>query len=149
MVTGGLLKLTEHSAVGRARLLLAEEFTSTIEIQIFDIDGRLERALRLNTRDRVVVATHLESFGALDIKNCFDHAKTLYRMDKLVSYICVEQYVYFSRYTYLLVLLSDRVQPLKQLPAVLLLDVLVENSQILLVAAVQLVQGLVARVAQH
>lgn len=46
-------------------------------------------------------------------------------------------------------LLSDRVQPLKQLPAVLLLDVLVENSQILLVAAVQLVQGLVARVAQH
>lgn len=125
MVTGGLLKLTEHSAVGRARLLLAEEFTSTIEIQIFDIDGRLERALRLNTRDRVVVATHLESFGALDIKNCFDHAKTL------------------------LVLLSDRVQPLKQLPAVLLLDVLVENSQILLVAAVQLVQGLVARVAQH
>ena len=91
MVAGGLLKFTEHSAVGGASLLLAEEFTSTIEIQLIDVDGRLERALGLHARDRVVVATHLESFGALDIKNCFDDAKTLYGIDKLVSYICVEQ----------------------------------------------------------
>ena len=46
-------------------------------------------------------------------------------------------------------LLRDRVQPFKQLPHVLLLDVLVENSQILLVAHVQLVQCLVTRVHQR
>ena len=39
MLASGLLELTVLHAVGRASLLLAEEFTRTIKIQLIDVDS--------------------------------------------------------------------------------------------------------------
>lgn len=87
MVARALLQLAEHGAVGCARLLLAEEVTSAIQVQLLNVGGRLERALRGHIGD--AAGSHLESLGTLHIEDGFDDAEALIKIEKIVSYICV------------------------------------------------------------
>lgn len=77
VVARALLQFTKLHAVGRARLLLAEKITRTVQVELVKISRSLQSGLGLHIADGQVGATHLEPLRALHIQDCFDNTQAL------------------------------------------------------------------------